>query len=552
MDYRLGVDVEAEDQWQEVNDHCAEVHLHDAEPLFRLFEERSWTAGYRGLTTLAEKVWKNVSATARGAFITGLSRQLLDSAVADWITGSLDDAFFDAQRVVEICCNAIRYGRTEILKALLNRPDLPTEPVERFSETEYQRDWRSDLAPHSQRFFDVLLECAVRSQNAIAAGLALERGANPNIPCFRLERNFKERFSVLSFAINDCSLDVVALLLDHRAHAQGLDYEEFNKPLFVALRKGIWTLVDKLLSLGASFEGRGLSPSAQGDTAPKVPTARIVGSFKKEAEWAEASLGKVISLAPVHSVPWFYTGHGQGGEYRSFLVCLLTRNDLVHIKMYEPLGLSLRLTALDVAKAIKADAYDSLWYVLGRLKAPPQAYIRILRHNPGFGTRHVKPLDHKSDARGFNVVANFNPHGQLPLELPDGSRLYAHLDSIAQPGHSHGAADSESYWFEEVICQYRRRGDQIVVRKPRRRWIEMPFNESNVSYCHEFLPMVREVNGKFIWAGINMLGLSRLGPEAWQPVFEEWWKSACGALRTMIVERAKAQMSANALATLDA
>lgn len=552
MSYGLGVDVDAENQWQVINDHCSTVHLRDAETLFQLFEDRAWTAGYLGLTALAEKLWKNVSASARGAFITGLSRNLNSTSFADWMANFLADTTFDSRSVVETCCNAIRHKRTEILKALLNRPDLATESVERYTESESQRGWERELLQHSLQFYDVLLECAVRSQNVEAASLALERGASPNIPCWKLERRYNERFSLLSFAINEGGGDLVGLLLEHGADVQGLDYEGRNKPLYSAWSRCRWALVDQLLSRGARFEGGDLGAdmqSAGGETQTIAPRQPYFGCFKADVEWAEKSIGRLVPLAPLQAVPWFYDGSGQVGEHHSFLGCLFRRDDLDNLRKYEPLGLPVQLTVPDLANAIKADAFDCLWYVLGKLKALPQTYFRIRRHKPDFGIRRIRPLDYKPDVLGLNVVANFDTHGQEPLELPDGSRLYVNLDSVAPPGHSHGTTDCESFWFEEVICQYRRRGDHIVVRKPRRRWTEMPFNGSpNLMYCHEFLPMVREVEGKFIWAGIDLLfGVSSsLGPASWAPVYEKWQKSAGRQVRAMIFERAKAQMLANA------
>ena len=547
MRYGLAVDVEGEEDWQKINDHCETVSLEELGPLMSLFEERAWTAGYFGLYALAEKVWMNASSEARGAFLTGLSRNLKRTAFAEWMAKFLTGATFDSRDAVEICCNAIHYKRTEILAALLQRADLPAEPVERFTGSEFQHGWERELSQHSRRFHDVILECAVRSGNVEAAKLALAQEANPNIPCWKLERSFNERFSLLSFAIDEGFGDLVALLLEHGADVQGLDYEGRNKPLYSAWSKGHWALVDQLLDRGASFEGGNLGTameSAGGESETLSPRQPFFRCFKPDAEWAEKSIGSVVPLAPVRSVPWFYDGSGQGGEYRSFLGCLLGGDDLDRLKKYEPRGLPVRLTVPDLVNAINADAFDCLWYVLGRLKAPPQAYFRIRRHKPDFGTSRLKPSDYKPDTLGLNVVANFDPHGQQPLELPGSGRVYVNLSSIASPGHSLGPTDSDCFWFERVICQDRRRGDHIVLRKPLRRWIEMPLIEDCFLY-DEDLPLVKELDGRFFWLGKNMRGMSSLGPESWAPVFNDWWKSAFPILRTKFIERAKAQMLAN-------
>jgi len=91
----------------------------------------------------------------------------------------------------------------------------------------------------------------------------LERGACPNIPCWRLERNSNKWFSALSFAIDafgeandDPDIEeMIGLLLKHGANAQGLACEGLNNPIMLAMRNQRLALADRLREHGTCLPG---------------------------------------------------------------------------------------------------------------------------------------------------------------------------------------------------------------------------------------------------------------------------------------------------------
>lgn len=277
--------VEGEDEWRQLDKGTQVLGKNILSRVVPLLEARAWTAGNLLLRQLPSVVWQDLTPVARGHYLAGLSTHMRRAAnpdsieflIADQLSGTDSPDLFDVtgellQRLptvsldeevaAEIGANAIHSGRLDVLRTILSRPDLPEGPVCRVGERRDTRRWEKQLSQHSTRVKDVLLEAAVRCHHAEAMRLLLDCGASPDIPCWNLERSYNQWFCALSFAIHAATEHTTAVaqamidaLLDHGADPQGLECDGRNHPLMRAMLQQEWRLADRLLALGAKFEG---------------------------------------------------------------------------------------------------------------------------------------------------------------------------------------------------------------------------------------------------------------------------------------------------------
>jgi hypothetical protein len=545
-----------------------------------LLEERAWTVGSLLMRRLPAILWPELSAFARGRFLAGLARHMrraaspesLDLLIGDQLSGAsapavfdvvseirrkLPDASLDAESAAEIGANAIDSNRLDVLELVLAHRDFSADGhVSRISYPEQERFARQ-LSQHSTRLLDVLLEAAVRCHHPAAMRILLERGASPNIPCWNLERSYNDWFSALSFAIhalgrvkdNAQAWEMIDLLLAHGANAQGLECEGRHKPLMHAMQGNHWDLVDRLLEHGACFGGgRNYKPEDFKKERPLIPAGHpLIGYRQEDLDWVKQSIAPLVPLAEFWEIPLFYKGNAQGGWTTTFLHHVLADENLPLLKKYEAMGLPTTLTQSLIVDMVNAGHHDALLHLLRDNPNLPRVMFRIRRRKPDFGTSMRQLWLCTPNPDGSNVLQNFDPHGQTPLQLPDGSRVYAHLDCVAPPGHDHGPITEGCFWLEKITADYRRRRDHIVTRNIRRIWRMEPVPANNYQ-VPGMIPLVKEMGGRFFWLGINMGSLSfgEHVPPGWSSTINAWLEGEHGQyILLKFIERCKAQRAKN-------
>lgn len=360
-----------------------------------LMEVQAWKAGKMQMRALPTRIWSDLTPSARAHYLAGLSYNLMswlippdvNAALSEEILQKLETAALDAECAAEIAANAIRSGCLDLLKAVLAHHNFdPNGQVCRDRGPFDQERFSQHLSVLSTRVLDVLLEAAVRCQKPEAASILLDLGASPDLPCWNLERSFNDWFSLLSFSLNgmnqtdgDAPTALVDLLLEHGADPQGLECEGKNNPLIHAIYRSHWELVDRLLELGARFEG-GLD-----ETAKRIQ-AEPSWMFYSQADvdWVNQALGPLIPLVNFWEVPWFHRGHAQGGYTRTFLSYFLKDDELPLLKKYVARGLPTKLTATIVLDMVKGGYCQALSYLLGDNPHLPQILSRICERRPDF------------------------------------------------------------------------------------------------------------------------------------------------------------------------
>lgn len=368
----------------------------------------------------------------------------------------------------------------------------------------------------SERAIDRCLEASLRVHHLEMARLCLASGADPNLGIWRLERSFNQQYSALGYAIAkiaDSSLvaKFVECLLGAGADPSGIGYEGRNKPLFFALRKKKWEVAKLLLDGGAEFPSRG---NRSGNSHRKS-VSRSFGREAENLEWVEREIASLMSMAEDLEEDNFYEGHAQGGSKYRFLDAFFSSDDVFALRRFADRGLSLQLTARDIASALSSDAWDCLHYVWEKMGAPSEAMDLIIEREPKFGTIGREFLC-RVEPDGSNVLADFDPHGQAPLELPDGTKFYAYLDGIAPPGHSHGAVPERHVYALTVEARFSRQDSEVVTHDLALNWELKPIpgttSESLIVPCQlrRLLPVVKEIAGTYIWTGVTMHRLRHL------------------------------------------
>lgn len=552
----FGGQCESEESWYALNTLVADGSTVDIQVIKPLFERHSWTAGHLQLEALAQRLWDTISRHARGQYLAGLSIRWNSEDSLEWVLGRLSDCDFDDRAAAEVAVNAIAANQLALLKTLLERSDLPMGRIARFTDHREQQGFQNQISALSERFQDVLLEAAVRCHRIDAAKLMLERGANPNIPCWRLERSYNEWFSALSFSIHeicnrgDSDEVLTQMLLDAGADPQGLPCEGLNKPLFLAMAGDRWALADKLLALGARFsggDGEVQHVNAGGETVVLSPRQPFFAVFAKDRKWITTAIQPLLEMPELPHGPFYYRGNGQGGQCSTFLDCLLSDADVPNLKKYEKLGLPVELSVPEFHHAVSSGCYNALLYLLRNHPQLPRVMFRIRRHNPDFGASCRQMMLGQPDRSGTNVIEDFKSHGQEPLVLPDGSRVYVHLDCVAPPNHQHGPVTNGCFWVETVTARHRRRHDHIEIGKVRRIWrmAALPVYDVHIL---ELMPLVKEKDGTFFWLGIvmNSLPYGQKVPETFKKALSNWSRgSAWQQMRAAFIEKVRDQNETN-------
>lgn len=515
----------------------------DIDLLAALLERHAWACGMKKYTKAAAGLWDRLSSLSRGAFMAGLSEQAFDEEpdLIDRTMSRLDSAELSPESLCQLACNAIKNKRTDLLEALLAQYPQPTGIVRRFSASDSGDAWDSEEVERlSPRVIDMILEASLICNNIDAARLALTHGANPDIPVWQLERSSNHKYSALGYVIDSehaqnmqSHNEMAELLLDQGASPSGIAYAGYNHELFLALGNGWYDLADRLLAHGASFQ----KPVSTDEIAPAVRTAGIesvvlgpggpnfFGFFGDKLKWAVENIGSIIPLVPVSEKMSFFSSHAQGGSRSTFMDRIV--GNLDRLRWYESLGLDTRLSAEELSTAVSCGAFDSLVYLLSKHgeTARDRAMFRIRRFRPDIGTawRHMVMIP---QADGVNIVSDFNPQGQQSFDLPDGSRLFVDLSAVASPGHTLGPCAEGFFWLRKDIVTLRRRKDRVVVYRLYKKWVMEPLPLRKPGTCRgqqyldECLPLIREIDGKYIHLGVT---LGRL-----------WWVLPEGEMRNAV------------------
>ena len=499
-----------------------------------------WACGVDKHTKLVAALWEQMTPEARGAFMAGLSEfhfgdepELIDRTLL-----RLETAELSPESLCQLACNVIRFKRLDFLTALLGKYPSPTDKIKRFSASDTWDSWESEeLLKLSHRVIDMILEAALIANDIDAARLALQHGADPNISIWQLERSSNNKYSALGYVIDSENIQphmgMAELLLEHGASAAGTAYGGYNHELFLALGKGWHELAERLISGGACLS----KPVESAENAEITKTAgcesivigpggpNFYGHFGDKLKWAYENIGSIIPLVPVSEKQAFFSANAQGGSKSTMMDKVV--GNLDRLKRYEALGLDTRLSAEELCTAVGCGAFDSLAYLLSKHgdSARDRAMFRIRRYRPDIGAawRHMEMVPQED---GVNLVNDFDPQGQKPFELPDGSKLYVDLSAIASPLHKLGPCFEGYFWLRKDTVVLRRRKDRVVVRRLYKKWCMEPFPLRAPGICRDqrylddCLPLIREIDGKFIHLGVTM---GRV-----------WWTMSAGPLKDVV------------------
>lgn len=503
-----------------------------------------WACGMKKHTKMAGGLWERMSPEARGAFLAGLSERHFDkdSELIDRTLIRLPSTVLTPESLCQLACNAIRFKRLDLLNALLEKYPSPFDEIRRFSATNSKDSWESEeLEKVSHRVIDMILEAALIINDTEAATIALEHGANPSIPIWQLERSSNQKYSALGYVLDTEYMqnmqphkEMTEILLNYGACASGIPFSGYNHELFLALGKGRHDLVERLVAHGAQLK----KPVEPQETPPNIRTAgsecivmgpggtNFFGHFGDELRWAYENIGSIIPLVPVSGKLSFFSSNAQGGSKSTLMERVV--GNVERLKRYEELGLDTRLTAEELCSAVSCGAFDGLVYLLSKYgdTVRDRVMFRIRRHKPDFGTSWRHMVDMVPQTDGVNCANDFDPQGQKPFELPDGSKLYVDLSAIASPGHNLGPCPEGYFWLRKDTVILRRRKDKILVRRLEKRWLIEPFPPRKPGICREqryldeCLPLIRGIDGKYIHLGVTM---GRL-----------WWIMRAGELKECV------------------
>jgi|GEM_PF-1725982 hypothetical protein len=514
------------DVWGKVSDKPEPLYKRAGtqEQWIEILNRNAWAAGMGGkLTFTVGNHWRMLNSDARGAFFAGASEFTPQISMKKALE-LLPLMSLTPESLCQLACNAIKHNKLDLLEALLAQYPAPMFEIKRFGAYDTPDAWESkELENLSSRVIDLILEAALIQNNTRAAQLALEHGADPNIPIWQLERSFNKKYSALGYSIDSefsqnmkSHKEMTSLLLDSGASAAGIAYSGYNKELSLALAMGQRDLVDRLILKGASL----VKPLKKEEPAA-VRTAgsesivigpggpNFFGHFDGELKWAKENIGSIIPLVPVIEKQVFFSSHAQGGSNSTMMDKVISNLDA--LKRYEALGLDTRLSAEELCTAVKVGAFDSLVYLLSKHgeSARDRAMFRIRRYRPEIGAAW-KHLETEPQSDGVNIVEGFDPCGHKPFSLPDGSYLYADLSAIAPPGHKLGPCHDGYFWLRHDAVVLRRKNDRVIVRQVKRTWHmePMPLRPPGICreqrYLDECLPCIREIKGQFISLGLSL------------------------------------------------
>lgn len=512
--------------WEGITDEPEPIYQRIAAPDVWpiLLNRHAWMAGMIPLEQTVIAHWDKLEMDARGAFIAGLSEHYASDNVFEIAEKRLPEISFSPESLCQLACNAVKYQKNYLLDKLMQFDTLLQSTVSRFDANENTFGYSEQLDSLSHRVIDMILEAALIQNNAVAARIALEHGADPNIPVWQLERSSNHKFSALGYVIDSefsqdmkSHKELAELLLDHGASASGTSYSGYGHELFLAIGRGWHDLAKRLIIQGAKLSKQ-IEPQKSACVVRTGGSETLVvgpggpsfyGHFSDKLKWAHENIGSIIPLVPVSEKQSFFSSNAQGGSKSTIMDKVV--GSLEHLKRYESLGLDTRLTAEELCTAVDCGAFDSLVYLLSKYgdTARDRAMFRIRRfkHDIGASWRHMDILP---QADGVNIATDFDPQGQSPFELPDGSRLYVDLSAIAAPGHNLGPCFEGYFWLRTDNAVLRRRRDKVIVRRLEKKWKmePLPLRPPGICrgqrYLDDCLPCIREINGRFIHLGLTL------------------------------------------------
>ena len=507
--------------WQDVSQSFPGFSQEEISALVPVVGRHAWTVGYLGLTELADAGWELLKPQDRGAMLAGLTEAHVQPELVAWIRKRLPDCVFSPESACEIACNAIWHQWPDVFAAVLQSGTDLSASIHRGDDGGYpETRWPDLLRRLSHRVIDMILEAALVRDDSEAVRMALDKGADANIPVWKLERSFNEKHCALTLAISEERRNVAEMLLAAGASATGTNFTTPNYPLYLAISNGWDDFAERLLQNGASLRipeasGQPLSaPKAEGsESEVLLPVrGRFFGHFDKELNWARKAVGSIIPLAPIAEKQAFYWGNGQGGQWTTILNVVI--GDVERLQLYESLGLDTRLTTEELCSAIDGDAFDGLLYLLGKhgTEARDRVLFRIRRRNPDFGSVG-RQLDVQAQDNRVNNADGFDPEDQPPLVLPDGAKLYVDLSVIAPPDHNHGPCIEGHFWLRVEEATWRRRQDRVVMTELRPHWAmtKLPENRHQVE---SVLSCIKEVGGVRTRLGVTIGNLFfRVSPD---------------------------------------
>lgn len=507
--------------WQEVSQAFPDFAPEEAAALAPIVARHAWTVGYLGLTELADACWERLKAEERGAILAGLTETHARTEPIEWIRERLPGCTFSPESACQIACNAIWHKWPDILTVVLASDVDLAAAIHRGDEGAYPLTrWPDILAKLSHRVIDMVLEAALVRDDSKAVRAAFDKGANPNISVWKLERSYNEQHCALSFAISEERRHIAESLLKAGATAAGTDFTTPNYPLYLTISKGWDDLAERLLQNGASLRAPGAP--VQGSSAPKTEGSesevllpfrgKFFGHFDEEVNWARLAIGSIIPLAPITEKQAFYWGNGQGGQWTTILNAVI--GNVERLQRYEALGLDTRLTDEELCSAVGRDAFDGLLYLLGKhgTEARDRITFRIRRRKPEFGSVSTQ-LDVQPQDDGINSADGFDSENQPPLILSDGTKLYVDLSAIAPAHHAHGPCLEGHFWLRVEEATWRRRQDRVVMTELHLRWAmtKLPENRHQVD---DLLPCIKDVDSVRTRVGVTIGNLFfRLRPD---------------------------------------
>jgi len=494
----------------------------------------AWTMGIKGFKDTVFACWDRMEPLSRASFLAAMSERGDADPYFNMLVTFGEQLEYSTDSFCQLACNAIYYNRLDTLEHLFAQPVNFTATVRRFPAFDSSRDWENqEIEKLCHRLIDMILESALIRNSPIAVKLALQHGADPNLPVFQLERSYNSKYSALGYVIDsefmydmESRKEMVEILLDHGASAAGIAYSGHNRELFLALEKGWDNLSERLILMGSGLsktagQEKGAAVRTEGSESIVIGPGgpNFFGHFGDKLKWAHENIGSIIPLVPVSEKQAFFSSNGQGGSKSTMMDKVV--GNLERLKRYEALGLDTRLSAEELCTAIDVGAFDSLVYLLSKYgdSARDRAMFRIRRYKPDIGAswRHMDVLPQED---GVNIATECNQHGLEPFTLPDGSKLHVDLSAIAPSGHNHGTCFAGHFWLRTDTVILRRRKDKVIVRRLEKKWGMEPLPlrkpgtcSAGQHYLDDCLPLIREIDGRFIHLGMTLHGVNWRLPE---------------------------------------
>ncbi|RBP36864.1 hypothetical protein DES53_1155 [Roseimicrobium gellanilyticum] len=384
--------------WAVIGDHWDKFGKLAPEVVF-LAEERSWTLGAVIGPRLGLRLWPLLSPRAKANYLAGTSllteiekRLVLMPEYSDM------EVDWDADSLAAFVCNAIYYEKNDRFLRAVSGRDLRAMTITR--NRDGQHGWvAEDIPEPERRLVDVFYECALRSMNVPVLKYCLQHGAEPN-PLLETRKYTTRWSTALSYLMdkyNDSTgyrthpKGLVDLILQHHPAGEGHPLEGLNRPLYMAWSNKRLDAVDRLLDLGAKFEGgffarTPLSPEVKAQVLPPSVSRMAVSnefglSIRDRAKLNELweAVSDAIPLSPWHEVPWYEGGWCAYKMFGNFMGTVLYRNDPTYLQRFLSRGMPLKLTLPDVVYAMHRDPREAFSAVLRAKGLNPDATIARLR-----------------------------------------------------------------------------------------------------------------------------------------------------------------------------